>query len=100
GATRDLHSFPTRRSSDLGAEVADRHRVIDMVSAEKKGVDCVDADEAEFLSYALHEPVKPAAVVRDECVGDLACRGSDAFGCERRDRKSTRLNSSHDQISY
>src|SRR5438477_9053719 len=59
GDHRDLHSFPTRRSSDL-----DRHRVRHRHSAH-----VVAAGELSILA------------------GD-------------RDRKSTRLNSSHMSISY
>src|SRR5438105_12635085 len=57
GDHRDLHSFPTRRSSDLAAGVG------------------ADGD-------------------------DVAHRLVDGGGGHRRDRKSTRLNSSHEWISY
>src|SRR5688572_32198911 len=59
GHHRDLHSFPTRRSSDL-------RRV---------------ADEP-LHPFDDHQPREPVSI---ECV---------------KDRKSTRLNSSHSQISY
>src|SRR5206468_5122358 len=65
-----LHSFPTRRSSDLGLRPGrDRPRL-----REPHGVRAVLAG----TSAVLH-------------------RGGRHF---RLDRKSTRLNSSHDQISY
>src|SRR5206468_12263263 len=63
-AHRDLHSFPTRRSSDLirgllrAPGARQHHRVVDLA-----------ADVLGQNDYAI-------------------------------DRKSTRLNSSHDQISY
>src|SRR5438270_4339147 len=67
----DLHSFPTRRSSDLFLLVA--------------------RDAAKLAAVAADLRVRGAARV-DELVADLA-----DFA---RDRKSTRLNSSHSQISY
>src|SRR5262245_65154348 len=84
---RDLHSFPTRRSSDLDAGL---------------GID--------------DEGLEPASVFDGLAIGDglePPLRGDTAFatcsGCagaeqrrhhEQRDRKSTRLNSSHLGISY
>src|SRR5688572_31323258 len=74
---RDLHSFPTRRSSDLVL-------VVVLVGAAHRVVDRV-------------QPILQRRVVH---------RGhADRGGEERRevvavDRKSTRLNSSHSQISY
>src|SRR5438034_9863439 len=70
GAARGLHSFPTRRSSDLTpfGETAD-----------------APGGSAVFFSAAgaiLH-PVQDGA-----------------GGAEEQDRKSTRLNSSHTVISY
>src|SRR5688572_31384202 len=66
---RDLHSFPTRRSSDLYAHLA-----------KHEG----DTTRAAEIAAALRE--------------DRADRSDRS----RRivDRKSTRLNSSHSQISY
>src|SRR5688572_32480096 len=65
--------FPTRRSSDL----SDRH-----------------ADDAKTATVA---PTGPAFVLALPCVlGHVAVR----VAARRRDRKSTRLNSSHSQISY
>src|SRR5690349_24230665 len=68
----DLHSFPTRRSSDL-------------VAAEPP---CVVAAQDQQV-------VLPVAL---EVAGDHAC-ARQQFAQER-DRKSTRLNSSHVEISY
>src|SRR5690554_7774147 len=64
GDLRDLHSFPTRRSSDLG-----------FGPGAQMGAANTDADGAERFRVRR------------------AGRGS-------RDRKSTRLNSSHVRISY
>src|SRR5437879_10422990 len=71
GHHRDLHSFPTRRSSDLS--IAKRiglpQRIVDILEGE--------------------------SLVND-ATGLLALE----FGVEDIDRKSTRLNSSHRCISY
>src|SRR5207248_11613954 len=86
GALLDLHSFPTRRSSDLGSiplgglvRIPGMHRP-------------AGADVEAFMSTALHEDPSLAPFVqrvrRDLDAGDLS------------DRKSTRLNSSHRTISY
>src|SRR5438270_13851440 len=68
GAHRDLHSFPTRRSSDLSNPAADgRHPSPHSTRAEPP----------------------PHTQKANESSLDTP-----------RDRKSTRLNSSHSQISY
>src|SRR5690242_21174990 len=67
----DLHSFPTRRSSDLRGRAAREPRVKD-----------ASTPPGELTSAAL--PV---------------C-GSGTLQQSRSDRKSTRLNSSHMSISY
>src|SRR2546428_9153045 len=75
---RNLHSFPTRRSSDLqGTE------------AELADVDGVGGVAAS----ALPTPQTVQFLHRAVSIG----RG---FEPRVLDRKSTRLNSSHDQISY
>src|SRR5690349_23612277 len=79
GHHRDLHSFPTRRSSDL-----QRREQIDRL-AEK-------ADEARGLRV-LAERIGQG----DEEATGHRHRGTRA-GLQ--DRKSTRLNSSHVEISY
>src|SRR5206468_10527652 len=68
---RDLHSFPTRRSSDLSALAAAAVRVI-----------------------------RPFVHTRKTLVDDLRQRWAGGRIDHFADRKSTRLNSSHDQISY
>src|SRR5437870_11005012 len=74
---RDLHSFPTRRSSDLNlrpANLGDLSLIVPAHAAmarEESGVDPLQVDREGFRSR-----------------------------CRRRDRKSTRLNSSHVAISY
>src|SRR5690349_22959459 len=65
GDHRDLHSFPTRRSSDL----CDRLLACGRIERQHPGA-------------VLAQPVEKTAVAEHE------------------DRKSTRLNSSHVEISY
>src|SRR5207249_11195084 len=82
--THDLLSFPTRRSSDL--EVVHRHA---------SDVGAAHGMEAHLtgVDHVVHaqQPGRRAAVEADEQAQEV---GAD------RDRKSTRLNSSHVSISY
>src|SRR5690606_42162167 len=78
---RDLHSFPTRRSSDLlgfgNESVAWSHEHIDWIDrfgADGHSANSLDAAQNKYL------------------IGPSHCLGGD--------RKSTRLNSSHVKISY
>src|SRR5438270_10626991 len=66
GDHRDLHSFPTRRSSDLARGTRKKIRIPALLKYDSSQV----SSSACELSYF------------------------------KRDRKSTRLNSSHSQISY
>src|SRR5207302_9281993 len=72
GAPRDLHSFPTRRSSDLQTPFADRIR-----------------HEVGIATMAVGN------ISSYQDVNTIL-----AAGRENRDRKSTRLNSSHVKNSY
>src|SRR5205807_9211655 len=80
----DLHSFPTRRSSDLGTTRAGR----------------VEGDEIILLTFAdVGELLASGENWRDRAAVEgprLALAGAELG----RDRKSTRLNSSHLVISY
>src|SRR5690606_41927155 len=93
-SSRDLHSFPTRRSSDLAA-----------FADQGQGFATLDVE-----GHAIHHP-RPAAAgfELDGQVADF----NHVFGLghftssdrrhhapPRRDRKSTRLNSSHVKNSY
>src|SRR5690606_41712326 len=87
-----LHSFPTRRSSDLGT----RPRPL--------GVPTSRPDHGRRRrtrpvppSPLLERPARP----RRHVSGGWIRRGGPRLGLARqRDRKSTRLNSSHVKISY
>src|SRR5206468_5722760 len=97
--THDLPSFPTRRSSDLGAPPAastdgdlGREPAVGDAVRGLHGVDALDPPPA-VLRLA---PLRSASADR-RAVGS----GGGAQRSEpEEDRKSTRLNSSHDQISY
>src|SRR5437899_501803 len=95
GLARDLHSFPTRRSSDLAATLAQQ------IGGETGNPDALRAlsDALAGLSLWL-EPKDAAALVQTIVL--LAGKTTDADTLRPlvRDRKSTRLNSSHLGISY
>src|SRR5690606_41498210 len=83
---RDLHSFPTRRSSDLPTTSSNAARVWAMDLLMFFLLWASDADRKTAISRM------PAAMAasRPRRLGTRA----------ERDRKSTRLNSSHVKISY
>src|SRR5688500_19248397 len=78
-ANRDLHSFPTRRSSDLAASHQPR------AFRERDVAPLVGDEELECDAIELAE---------------LPLERGHRCSFPRRDRKSTRLNSSHLVISY
>src|SRR5205807_8779648 len=93
----DLHSFPTRRSSDLGLE---------------RPMLGLDPDLASFLDH-VHRPILVGELDVSVLQHDLEAVGVARLGQEppglgpvllgvpsEADRKSTRLNSSHLVISY
>src|SRR5205085_4646218 len=84
GAHRHLHSFPTRRSSDL--EVHDHGRPVPVQPAQRETQRPAAAGDGELADVRVH--------AREQLVGLLGPHA------EAEDRKSTRLNSSHSQISY
>src|SRR5438309_4097159 len=87
---RDLHSFPTRRSSDLGDGRVNHDR---RVVGAGVGVVVVDAVEGQLSRYGRAGTVRAVDVVNGAAVpGEIEPIGGD--------RKSTRLNSSHSSISY
>src|SRR5206468_10360193 len=100
GTRRDLASFPTRRSSDLDAGEV-RCEIEGATAVGERGD--VDVVELEYIGQGLtrRRRQQQAAVLRRGEHGvmlqHLQPRVPGAVGG---DRKSTRLNSSHDQISY
>src|SRR5690606_40516125 len=96
---RDLHSFPTRRSSDLLFNIATNEWDEELLSI--LGVprallpqvkDCAD-DFGTTDKKLLGEAIPILGVAGDQ---QAATIGQACF----KDRKSTRLNSSHVKISY
>src|SRR5690606_41785494 len=84
---RDAHSFPTRRSSDLG--IVDLDDLLQRLHVRKADI----VEEA-----AAQESVGQFLFVVGSDDDDRAMRGANCLA--RLDRKSTRLNSSHVKISY
>src|SRR5206468_12626930 len=93
---RDHHSFPTRRSSDLGAtrvDPQDRIWLLERADVSKRAGLIYDViDRSGQIVDRVQMPPNAAVI---------------GFGPKNAvylsitpDRKSTRLNSSHDQISY
>src|SRR5690242_20832826 len=80
GDHRDLHSFPTRRSSDLGPPR--RAGGVGPVAGGEAGDQLRGASLRPVGEVADEDRAVPGRVLRPE------------------DRKSTRLNSSHMSISY
>jgi len=79
-------SLPVSAESEFncvaGSQIADGERVIHLISAKKKAINIVNANEAEFLPCALYKTVKPASVVRHECGSNLPSGGGDTLCCE------------------
>src|SRR5690606_41442224 len=90
GHLRALHSFPTRRSSDLSGSLPGDAALFDHVGV-------VAYFEAESHVLLDQEDRHPVAAQLPEQFEDLL---DDHRGKTLRDRKSTRLNSSHVKISY
>src|SRR5207302_10207376 len=88
---RDVHSFPTRRSSDLILHVRAQNPVLDEHVLATGIAFVVDVDGASVVRDGA--VVDDGAQLRGDALAELA-------RIIRRDRKSTRLNSSHVKISY
>src|SRR5687768_17853584 len=94
GTLRYLHSFPTRRSSDLRHHLVhddERYGIVGHRLGERR------RDRVETLQMTAH-------AVGDRLLGHRDDRpltnAPSVVRAEVRDRKSTRLNSSHGYISY
>src|SRR5205085_11608544 len=94
----DLHSFPTRRSSDLlrEGEVRQHHNVVcspQHITLQTPARPHVEVDPQRLRGVPDRS--------RAPSAGKTAVPVFVGPGGEKRvDRKSTRLNSSHSQISY
>src|SRR5206468_10385246 len=92
-----LHSFPTRRSSDLF-----RHHGQRAPRPRQQLAEIVAGDVLHHPAPGLETVAEAGHRMRAEQMIARAA-GLDATGTgepRAEDRKSTRLNSSHDQISY
>src|SRR5206468_6352906 len=97
-ALPDPPSLPTRRSSDLLGR-AGRGERVDHVFGDRRD-HRIDLATAKRLADRLGL-AREAADLEQRCVAlHRAVEGDHRGGLAPRDRKSTRLNSSHDQISY
>src|SRR5206468_13010569 len=85
---RYLHSFPTRRSSDLIV-------AFDLVLIEERTVVHLDQAFQSDNEVGINGRGAQAPGANRQARGGFCCRGA-----RKKDRKSTRLNSSHDQMSY
>src|SRR5205814_10027196 len=93
GAPRDLHPFPTRRSSDLNVADENHGSPPEPVAVRSSACRARVARSAPTSegSLARTETNEPTAISSGGAVGSAVARS---------DRKSTRLNSSHLGISY
>src|SRR5207253_8053617 len=92
---RDLHSFPTRRSSDLGHGDG-----VGEAAAHDDGIRGGGISDSDIGERKIDRGDGRGGVVGEVQV-NFAAGGGDSGGVgERADRKSTRLNSSHVAISY
>src|SRR5207248_10542236 len=95
-----LHSFPTRRSSDLAAFEADREQLLRLDREFHRQLlqhllaEAVDDERQRIL---VREAALPA--IEHLVLADLRCRRFVLDARRGVDRKSTRLNSSHRTIS-
>src|SRR5207249_6168259 len=97
GDHRDLHSFPTRRSSDLAKTLLVDHRWARVGSSNLNVSSLLGNYELDLLA----ECNQLAAALAQQFLRDLATSREIVQELLRqRDRKSTRLNSSHVSISY
>src|SRR5206468_11510934 len=85
----DLHSFPTRRSSDLVQTTSNPPARPAASSASR----VLPMPGSPVIISSAPRPARPAASAESSSARTPA-RATNG------DRKSTRLNSSHDQISY
>src|SRR5438309_7798586 len=83
GDHRHLHSFPTRRSSDLDTRSIATLGSVWVLSAILAGIIAGEKNRRFWLWFGFGLLTGPYALYRAD-----------------RDRKSTRLNSSHSSISY
>src|SRR5690606_41446643 len=94
-ASLSLHTFPTRRSSDLLVPTRPPGHEAETVGVVDQ-VELIDDTALQVHVSAVDHLVGGQLVAGVE-IGEREC---DLFRDGNRDRKSTRLNSSHVKISY
>src|SRR5206468_12868716 len=97
---RALHPFPTRRSSDLETLREDLVRANLGDSVGPLAALTITLQIHGFAATAEVSPPSPGAPAWSDSMLTPAARDALAGPYRRGDRKSTRLNSSHDQSSY
>src|SRR5690606_39668179 len=94
---RDLHSFPTRRSSDLAKAVGGNHQWRRLSGRQFRLVH----RGGELLAIVGRNPdLEVVFLQRRRSRALLDRRQFGGSASRKKDRKSTRLNSSHVKISY
>src|SRR5206468_5637565 len=96
-AHRGLRSFPTRRSSDLRLDNCKALAEIDLKSGR---IATLAVDPAWDFDAPRYAPDGRRIAFAAANQGRRHTAPTQAAVVERGDRKSTRLNSSHDQNSY
>src|SRR5207247_2923573 len=95
-----LHPFPTRRSSDLWTTTTvPLFRPLALVPGLPKVLLCYMADCRRPARHSSTKGHRHATSSRHSQRSHLSCDSAAASGSHE-DRKSTRLNSSHEWISY
>src|SRR5205085_12109298 len=89
---RDLHSFPTRRSSDLWLTMSEGKSS----GHPRTEIEATGPGSAAASSSSATD----ASRTTDARTSATRAASASSSGGSPRDRKSTRLNSSHSQISY
>src|SRR5688572_31603678 len=91
-----LHSYPTRRSSDLMAINDDVAKLIDNLAEVRPTV----LYAVPRIFNRIYDGVNKQMTEKPGAIRALFHKGLSAASRKAKDRKSTRLNSSHSQISY
>src|SRR5206468_12051692 len=94
---RYLHSFPTRRSSDLMRGILDNVKRTYNIDENRVVIAGVSDGATAAFYFAMRDTTPYASF--ESLNGFLMVLSNARVGASE-DRKSTRLNSSHDQISY
>src|SRR5207253_4411539 len=93
----DPRSFPTRRSSDLVHAHEVRDKMLDKTLADSFPT---SDPPSSIPDSASEESISARKNLEEELIAALPHGSWAAISMEDRDRKSTRLNSSHVAISY